>query len=432
MANRSLASGWPIARIFGITIRVHVTWLVIVLLLTYSLATALLPLSSLADGGWWGRGLEIQSRMDEYADAHPGMPQEAIYKRFGVQTWPRWQYWVLGLIGALGLFVCVLAHELSHSVVAQQEGIHVEGITLFIFGGMARIGSEPRTPDIEFKVAAAGPLMSLAIGVACGLIYLVSRSALPQQARALMFYFAFINLLLMAFNLVPGFPLDGGRLLRAVLWKILGNFRQATYVASWCGRGVAAVLILIGAVNILFGGFLGAFWWVVIGLFLWHAAKSSYEQVQLRQALEGLTARDALQPNTVSVDPDLTLDRLVQDYCYRYRSRSFPVVAGDGQVQGLVRLSDVRSLPRIDWQVRRVRDAMKPLNGTHVVSPEEDLSSVLAKLGRADGAYLPVVAEDGTLAGVVTQHDVMNLLEIRKELGAGGPQAARGGVQADL
>ncbi len=420
MANRSLASGWPIARLFGITVRVHVTWLIIVGLLTYSLASAWLPLSSLVEGGWWGRGADIQARMNEYAENHPGVPEEAVYKRFGVQPWPQWQYWVLGLIGALGLFVCVLAHELSHSLVAKEAGIPVEGITLFIFGGMARIGSEAPDPETEFKVAAAGPLMSLAIGLACGVVYWLGGEALPAQARALMFYFMFINLVLMAFNLVPGFPLDGGRLLRAVLWKVLGDFRRATYVASWCGRGVAGVLILIGGVNFLFGGLLGAFWLVVIGLFLWQTAKAGYQQVRLRQALEGLTARDALEEDAVSVAPDLPLDRLVREYVYRYRRRSFPVVDDDGQVRGLVRLGDVRRLPQSEWTVRTVRDAMHPLDAGDSVSPEEDLSSVFRKLSQvADGGRLPVV-EDGRLVGVVTQHDVANLLHIRTEFGEGG------------
>jgi len=420
MANRSLTSGLPIARIFGITVRVHVTWLIIVALLTYSLAVHLLPLSSLTEGGWWGRGLEIRQQMDQFAEDHPGISEEAVLKRFGVRMWPEWQYWVLGLVGALGLFVCVLAHELSHSLVARRAGIPVEGITLFIFGGMARIGGEAPTPDVEFKVAAAGPLMSLAIGASCGLVYLIGRPVLPPQARALMFYFAFINLLLMAFNLVPGFPLDGGRLLRAVLWKVLGNFRQATWVASWCGRGVAGVLIFIGAANFLLGGLLGAFWWVVIGLFLWHAAKASYEQVQFREALRGLTARDVLREDALTVVPHLPLDRLVQDYFYRHRLSSFPVVDADGRVLGTVRLREIRAMPRSQWQVRTVRDAMQPLDEAKAVSPDEDLAAVFQKLSRAGDAYLPVVADDGRLAGIVTRHEMMNLLQIRTELGEGG------------
>jgi len=419
MAADRLASGWTIARIFGINVRVHVTWLVIVALLTYSLATALLPLSSYADGGWWGRGVEIENRMQAYSESHPGMADEAVYQRFGVQPWPEWQYWVLGLIGALGLFVCVLAHELSHSLVARVEGIPVEGITLFIFGGMARIGSEPRTPDIEFKVAAAGPLMSLAIGVACAVILGLGRGILPPQARALMFYFMFVNLLLAVFNLVPGFPLDGGRLLRAVLWKTLGDFRRATYVASWAGRVVACGLILVGAVNLLLGAVLGAFWWAVIGLFLWHAAKASYQQVELREALEGLSARDVLRADAVAVEPDLIVGDLVREYFWRCRQHSFPVTDAEGRVVGRIGLKDVRAVPRRDWAQRRVSDVMKGLRPADVASPDEDMRSVFQKAMQADGASLPVVDDDGRLLGIVTQSDVMNLLRIRTELSQG-------------
>jgi len=421
MAKQSVASGWPIARIFGITIRVHVTWLIIFGLLTYSLAEVALPLSSLADGAWWGRGMEIEARMQQYAETHPGMPKDAIEKRFGVQRWPRWQYWTLGVIGALGLFVCVLAHELSHSLVAQGEGIPVENITLFIFGGMAHIGGEARTPDSEFKIAVAGPVMSLAIGGVCGVLYLVGSTFLPPQALALLLYFAFVNLLLMGFNLVPGFPLDGGRLLRAVLWKVLNDFRRATYVASICGRVVAASLIGLGLLFLLYNNLWSGFWFGLIGLFLWNAAKASYEQVRLRETLKGLTARDALSEDATAVGPDLPLDRLVREYLYKYRRRSFPVVDDRGQVRGLVRLADVRSLPQSEWEVRTVRDAMQPLEDVTTVSVDEDLSGVLRKLSQAGGAYLPVVTEEGRLAGVVTQHDLMNLLEIRSELGERNP-----------
>jgi Zn-dependent protease/CBS domain-containing protein len=416
MANHSLASGLPVARFFGITVRVHVTWLVIFILLAYSLAEVLFPLSSLVDGGWWGEGALVQARMDEYRRSHPGVSDEAVYKRFGVRPWPEWQNWVLGVIGALGLFVCVLAHELSHSLVAKEEGIPVEGITLFIFGGISRIGGEAHTPDAEFKVAAAGPAMSLAIGLGCGLVYWLGGGILPPQALALMFYFMFVNILLMAFNLVPGFPLDGGRLLRAVLWKVLDDFVRATYVASICGRVVAGGLIFAGGLNLLVGGgLIGSFWLVVIGLFLWHAAKASYQQVQIKQALEGLTARDVLREDAVAVGPDLALADLVRDYFYGHRRRSFPVV-DDGRVVGHVHLKAVRSVPRGRWSERRVRDVMKGLDRIDTAAPDEDLGSVFRKVMGGDGSYLPVVAEDGSLAGIVTQHDVMNLLQIRTDL----------------
>lgn len=417
MAAASLASGLPIARIFGITVRIHVTWLLIFLLLTFSLASEVLPLSSMVDGGPWWRGIEVSREMMRYTQGH-GVSREAAARRMGVDLWPWWQYWVLGVVGSLGLFVCVLAHELAHSVVAKRVGIPVEGITLFIFGGMARIGGEAKAPGDEFRVAAAGPLMSLALGLGAGLVYWGLYDVLPPQARALMFYFAFLNILLMAFNLVPGFPLDGGRLLRAALWKLLNDFRRATYVASWFGRGVAGILIAVGALEFLVVGFgLGALWWIIIGLFLYQAAKGSYQQVQLREALAGLTVRDALETDVTTVPPDLTLDALVRDYFYRRRRRSFPVV-DNGDLVGMVRLKDVRGLAQHDWPIYRVRDAMRPVAPSATVGPDDDLEGVLRKLMQGDGTHLPVV-EDGRLVGMVSQHDLMNLLEIRKDLGAG-------------
>jgi len=418
MAASSLASGLPIARIFGITVRIHWTWLLIFLLLTFSLAVEILPLSSMADGGPFWEGLPVSQQLMRYMSLHD-VSREAAARRLGVHLWPDWQYWVLGAVGSLGLFVCVLAHELSHSVVAKAVGIPVEGITLFIFGGMSRIGGEAKAPGDEFKVAAAGPLMSLALGLGAGLIYFGLGKALPPQARSLMYYFMFINLLLMAFNLVPGFPLDGGRLLRAALWKLLGDFRRATYVASWFGRGVAGVLVAAGTIQFLLSGFsLGAFWWVIIGLFLWQAAKGSYQQVQLREALAGLTVRDILETDVTTVEPDLTLDELVRDYFYRRRRRSFPVVDSGGDLLGVIRLKDVGRLPQDDWPVYRVRDAMREVDPSTTVGPDDDLEGVFRKLMQADGTHVPVV-EDGRLVGVATRHDLVNLLEIRTDLAGG-------------
>lgn len=296
MAARGLASGWPIARIFGIMISVHPTWIVVFALLTFSLAGEILPLSNLADGGSWWSGFRVSDEVEAYARANPGMTERVAASHFGIDLWPEWHYWVLGVIGALGLFVCVLAHELAHSVVALGVGIRVEGITLFIFGGVARIRDEVRTAGAEFRVAAAGPLMSVAIGACCGAIYALAGPSLPAQARALLFYFMFINLALVVFNMVPGFPLDGGRLLRATLWKITGDLGRATFVASWFGRGFAALLMGVAVLEFTWGGFsLGAVWWAVIGLFLWHAAKGGYQQVALREAFAGLTVRDAVR-----------------------------------------------------------------------------------------------------------------------------------------
>ena len=416
MPLAGLASGWPIARIFGITIRVHLSWLVIVLLLTTTLASDVLPLSNLAGGGAWWDGLDIAAEMNAYQEARPGLSDEAVAWRFGVTLWPEWQYWVLAVVGALGLFVCVLAHELSHSIVAHGVGIRVEGITLFIFGGVARIRDEARTPGDEFKIAAAGPLMSLAIAGSCGMIYGFFGSVLPPQAASLICFFLVINLVLVVFNLLPGFPLDGGRLLRAAVWKMTGNLERATYVASICGRVFAAILMGIGALQFLvLGSSLGSVWWVVIGLFLWFAAKASYRQVALREAFGGLTVRDAVRTDVVTVPPDLTLDRLVNDYIYTYRVRSFPVVQGE-TLLGMVSLKDVQAVPRGGWPWRTVADAMQPVRNGNVVHLDDDLLSVMRKMAEYRRDHLAVV-DGGCLAGVIAHDDMRSLYQIRSDLG---------------
>lgn len=415
MALEHLASGWPIARIFGITIRVHLSWIIIFLLLTTTLAEDVLPLSNLAGGGAWWDGLDVADDIAAYQHAHPGPSDEAVARRFGIVLWPPWQRWVLAVVGALGLFVCVLAHELSHSVVALSVGIRVEGITLFVFGGVARIRDEARSPGAEFKVAAAGPLMSLALGGSCWVIHYLFGGILPAQAGALIYYFLFINLALVVFNLLPGFPLDGGRLLRAALWRIMGDLRQATFIASICGRILAGLLVFVGAVQfLLLGTSLGSLWWVVIGLFLWFAAKASYRQVALRETFAGLTVRDAVRADVMTVPPDLTLDRLVNDYIYAYRLRGFPVLDGETLV-GMVSLSDVQSVPRGGWPWRTVAEAMQPARNGNVVALDEDLISVMRKMMHHRRNQLAVV-EAGRFAGVITRDDMQSLFEIRKEL----------------
>ncbi|MBM4019801.1 MAG: CBS domain-containing protein, partial [Planctomycetes bacterium] len=341
-------SGWRIARIFGITVRIHATWLLIFFLLAYSLAENLLPQSSMVGGGPWWRGAASYDRIVAY-QRQPGERlsfQEAAGD-LGITVWPTWQYWLLGIIGSIGLFVCVLAHEIAHSLVARGAGIPVEGITLFLFGGVSQLKEDAATPGDEFRIAAVGPLMSLALGVACGALYYGFGGALPPQARAILYYFTFINLALVVFNLLPGFPLDGGRLLRAVLWRRYGDVGRATAVASWWGKAIGTGFVVLGLVEFWWEFTvahvlsLGPLWLVVIGLFLRHAARASYQQLAVRGAFEGLTAREALQPGVVTVPPDLMLDRVVDEYFYKYKFRSFPVLE-EGRLVGVISLKDVQ------------------------------------------------------------------------------------------
>jgi Zn-dependent protease/predicted transcriptional regulator len=415
MANGGLGSGWPIARIFGITIRLHVSWLVIFALLTFSLGTQIIPLSNLADGGSWWEGAVILERAHE---AYPWMSIDQVFRYNHVEQWSATQVWVLAVIGTLGLFVCVVAHELSHSIVAHGAGIHVEGITLFVFGGVSRLKEEAHTPGVEFRVAIAGPLMSLVLAGACAGMYYGLAGWLPGQAQTLLYYFFFINMALLVFNLLPGFPLDGGRVLRAILWAALRDVRKATAIASACGKALAGLLIFIGSTQFFFRGFdLGALWWIVIGLFLWSAAGAGYRQLALHDALAGMTVKDVIQKDAVSAPPDVSLDRLVDEYFYQYRFHSFPVLEGDRLV-GTISLRDVQDVPRADWPLRTVRDAMHEIRAGAVVHPQEDLESVFRKMVEEGRGHLPVV-DDGRLVGIVTRHDMLTLLQLRTNLGGG-------------
>ena len=420
MSRSSLVSGVKIARFFGITVRVHWSWLLIFVLLVYSLATYLLPLSDAAGGGpWWEGGANL-TRAYRFLQAHPRASRGEVARAVGVDLWPEWQYWVLAAVGTVGLFVCVLAHELAHSVVAKRHGIRVEGITLFIFGGVSRLRDEAQGPSAEFKVAAAGPLMSLALGAACWIAYYGFGRWIDEQGRSVLFYFAFINTALLAFNLLPGFPLDGGRLLRAVLWKMYGSEYRATAIAARIGRGLGAVFIGWGILQFLFlfvggeGFTLGPLWLVFIGLFLRSAAEAGYQQVALREAFAGLKVRDILQSGIIAVPPDLTLECLVDDYFYRYRYRSFPVLEED-RLAGMIGLKDVQSVSRAMWPQVRVRDAMHRVQEANVVQADDDLLSVFRKMMSEDKGHLPV-AEGGRLVGIVTRHDIMNLIQIKTDL----------------
>ena len=214
--------------------------------MTWQLAASILPTSTLMHGKGF---LSSSDELTEYAKTHEVINVEDAARDLGITLWPKWQYWTLGAVGSLGLFVCVLLHELSHSVVARRSGIPVEGITLFFFGGVSQLKKEPEDPGVEWRVAVAGPLMSIVLGLVSGVLYFGLGNVLPEQATALLFYFMVINLMLAVFNLLPGFPLDGGRLLRAILWKRSGDFRSATVTATWLGRGVGMAFIVWGLLD---------------------------------------------------------------------------------------------------------------------------------------------------------------------------------------
>jgi Zn-dependent protease/predicted transcriptional regulator len=354
----------------GIPVRVHASWLAVYGLIAWSLAVGYFP------------------------QALPAL---------GPAT-----HWVSGLVAALLLFVSVFLHELSHSLVAIRLGIPVSSITLHVFGGVSELTREPDRPRTEFAIAIVGPLTSFAIAAGVAILGL----AVPPTpiVGAVMQYLVLVNTVVGLFNLVPGFPLDGGRVLRAALWKSRGDLAWATRIASGAGSLFGLGLIVLGVWRALAGEFLGGLWLVVIGLFLRQTSAASYQQLVVRRALGDRSVAEVMAREVVHVPPDLRVERLVDDYFWRHHVSSFPVVDG-GRTLGLVGIHDLGRLPRERWAETRVRDVMRPVTDALVASPRESLWQALEKVSR-NGIGRVAVVEGDRLAGYLSVKDIMHVLTV--------------------
>jgi Zn-dependent protease/CBS domain-containing protein len=318
---------------------------------------------------------------------------------------------LMGLTGTLLFFISLLLHELAHAFAARWKGVEVEGITLFIFGGMARTRSEASSPGDEFIIAGVGPLASFAIAaVLYGVAWVGPGMGLGEPVTVVAEYLAFLNILLAVFNLFPGFPLDGGRLLRATLWKVSGNLLTATRTATTAGRALGWMIIGLGVWALLAGGaVVGGLWFVFIGWFLTHAARSSYQHVLLNELLSPLSAREAMSPDPETVSPDLLVDSLVHDYLMRRPYNSFPVT-DDGIIVGLVTLSQVKALPRDEWPRRNVAEIMTPLHETVVVEPDLPMMTVMERMRDLD-VRRAMVAREMELIGIISTSDIARWMD---------------------
>jgi Zn-dependent protease/CBS domain-containing protein len=367
---------WRLGRVFGIDINIDSSWLIIFALFIWTLAGSYFP------------------------EQFP--------------RWPTWLHWTVGVITSVLFFGSVLGHELAHSLVAISPGEEVHSITLFIFGGVARITEEPDEPLKELLMAIVGPFFSLAIGIAFGILWFLTRR-LIQPLGALAQYLATINVSLAIFNLVPGFPLDGGRVLRALIWGLSGNLKLATRLASWAGQGIAFLFMLGGTWQIFGGQWLNGLWFIFIGWFLYSAATSGYRQMLVREMLEEVRAGDLMTADFSVVSGNLTLQQLVDDYVLRLREHSFPV-ADVGMLRGIICLHDIKAVPRERWPFTRVSEVMTPRAELETVSPGDDGSTILARLNARDVRQLPVV--DGErLMGLLRRSDVLRYLQVRTALG---------------
>jgi Zn-dependent protease len=371
-----------VGRIAGIDITIHVSWLIILVLLTFSLASGYFPA------------------------AYPGQSSGT--------------YFILGLVSTILLFVSVLLHELAHSFVARSRGLPVHTIVLFIFGGVSNIEKEPETPGVEFSMAFVGPLVSLLIGVLCyGVLFLIQGD--HSFVTSTIEYLAFTNILLGIFNLVPGYPLDGGRVLHAILWKVTGNVPRATNITTIVGQIFAYLFIFFGILLFFTGNGLNGLFVAFTGWFLLNAAQTARTQSTLDTTFDGVLVSQLMTTNMVTTPANISLQKLIDDYLLPQGLRSAFVIQGD-RLAGLITLSDIRHVPRDEWGQTPVGLAMIPLERLHIVTPQQSLKEVLPVINERDINQLPVV-QDEKLVGVLTRDAVLRSLEIRRTLGLQQKQA---------
>jgi Zn-dependent protease/CBS domain-containing protein len=372
-----MTGGFRLGKILGFEISVDFSWFVIFFLVLWSFSMGLFPA------------------------AVPGHTTVA--------------YLVAGVISALLLFASLLAHELSHSVVARAKGIPVEGITLFIFGGIARTRMEASSPGDEFQIAGVGPLSSFFIALGFGALwYLGARLGMPPITLVAAQYLGFLNLILAIFNLLPGFPLDGGRLFRAMLWKLTGDLTRATRIATTAGQWFGFALVALGLLRAFQGFVLGGLWLVFIGWFLRNAAAMSYRQHLVQSMLEGVTARQAMTPAPQTVPAHVSLAELMDEFFMRQRHLAYPVLDGDRPV-GIITLRQVRDVPREDWNQRSASDVMEPADERLTVGLDDAMTHVIEKL-QASPVRRVLVLDDGHLEGILTANDVAGWLDRARQL----------------
>jgi Zn-dependent protease len=394
-----MGNGIRLVKIFGININLDWSWIFIFILVTWNLAAGVFP------------------------SIHP--------------SWSQTQDIILGVIASLLFFASVLAHELAHSLVAISQGLPVRRITLFLFGGVSNIQREPPSPTAEFLIAVVGPITSIILGVIFLILGYLSGgtnllnalrnpiSALSglNPAATLLLWLGPINIILGIFNLVPGFPLDGGRVLRSIIWGITDNLKIATRWASWVGQLIAWGFI-IGGISMFFGvripffgtGFISGLWLAFIGWFLNNAAVQSYQQVVVHDALEGIPVSRLMYRNPTTLNPQLRVSELVDHYIMGSDERSFPVMQAD-QLVGVVTLEDVRKIPRDQWDQTTVSQIMTPKGDLQTVTPVQDAAQAMDVFNRRDVRQLPVI-QDGQLVGMLRRRDIMRWLQLQSDISA--------------
>ncbi len=386
-----------LGKIIGIPFRLHWSWFLAVFLIAWTLAESFFPRT-----------------MPDFSEEKAA-------------------YWGLGVVAALGLFLSVLLHEMGHAVVARRFGVAVRGIRLFVFGGVAELGSEPKKPIHEILIALGGPAVTLLLivlyqfglsaiimqstvdwNLTDGILSLRGGSMLLAGSAGVLFYLSVINIMVLVFNMIPAFPLDGGRVLRGIIWQFSGNYLSSTRIAG--GVGIAfSYLLFLGGIMMAFGGnLLGGVWFFFLGMFLQNAAQSSIAYAQLQQILRGVTVGDMMRRRPVAVDADLNLREIVEHYFLKYPYKAYPIMR-DGRFLGLLTLRSLQSQPRDQWDTLRAGDLVSQGGRIPSVHSHEPALIALRKLAESGQSRLPVI-DDGHLVGLFCGRDVMDLMEIRAGL----------------
>lgn len=375
--------------VFGVELGLHYSWLVIAILIAFSLVAQ----------------FHAQNR-----------------------DWSEPLVWTVSIITGVLFFACLFAHELSHALVAKARGLPIHKITLFLLGGVAQIEKEASDAKTEFWMAIVGPFTSGILGVILLALARVSGwvpwNSPSTPGAALLLWLGYINLALGAFNMIPGFPLDGGRVLRAVLWWVMGDAERSTRVAAAVGQVIAVLFIGFGVLRFFQGAGLAGLWTAFIGWFLLQAAGATYMQVRAGSLLQGLRVKDVMSTDYLSVDPNTSVQEFVHEQLMRTGRRCF-LVMENGHMLGLITANEIRGIDPQSWSFRRVADFMRPVDQIHFISPDVPALEALETMGREDVHQLPVIS-DGRIVGVVSRAHILQVLRSRAELASAAklPRAA--------
>ena len=364
--------------LFGFEVRLDLSWLLLALLISWSLGAGMFP-----------------------AD-YPGLT-------------PRTYAW-MGVAGAMGVFFSIVFHEFSHSMVARHYGMPIKGITLFIFGGVAEMEEEPPGPKSEFLMAIAGPLASFLLAFIFARIEAIALlRGWPTPVVGVSDALAYINMVVAIFNLVPAFPLDGGRMLRAALWYFRRDMNSATRIASQMGSGFGFALMLLGIIAFVQGNVIGGMWWFVIGIFLRGAATASYQRLMLHDMLHKQPVSNFMRSEPMTVPPSLTIREWVEDHVYRHHFKMFPVVR-DAELLGAVTIDDIREISKKDWDKVTVRDVMKPCSDDNTIAAHMEMEKLLNAMMHPGKQTRYMVVDGERLVGVIALKDVLELVALKMEI----------------